>query len=77
LVLEAAERFGFEPAETFVVGDHEADVAMGRSIGATTMLVLTGHGRDEAARAGGFADHIVPDLATAADIIAGLVGKER
>jgi D-glycero-D-manno-heptose 1,7-bisphosphate phosphatase len=76
LVLEAAERFGFEPADTFVVGDHEADVAMGRSIGATTFLVLTGHGRDEAPRAAGFADHVVPDLAAATDIIAGLLRKE-
>jgi D-glycero-D-manno-heptose 1,7-bisphosphate phosphatase len=76
LVLEAAQRFGFDPADTFVVGDHEADVAMGRSIGATTFLVLTGHGRVEAPRAVGFADHVVPDLAAATDIIAGLVGKE-
>jgi D-glycero-D-manno-heptose 1,7-bisphosphate phosphatase len=75
LVLEAAERFGFEPSETFVVGDHEADVAMGRSLGATTFLVLTGHGREEAPRAAGFADHVVADLAAATDIIAGLIGK--
>jgi D-glycero-D-manno-heptose 1,7-bisphosphate phosphatase len=76
LVLEAAERFGFDPAGTFVVGDHQADVAMGRSIGATTFLVLTGHGRDEVAITGPLADHVVPDLAAATDIIAGLVGKE-
>jgi D-glycero-D-manno-heptose 1,7-bisphosphate phosphatase len=76
LVLEAAERFGFDPAATFVVGDHEADVAMGRSVGATTFLVLTGHGPDEVATAGPLANHVVPDLAAATDIIAGLVGKE-
>jgi D-glycero-D-manno-heptose 1,7-bisphosphate phosphatase len=76
LVLEAADRFGFEPSDSFVVGDHESDVAMGRSIGATTFLVLTGHGRDEAERAAAFADHVVPDLAAATAIIAGLVGKE-
>jgi D-glycero-D-manno-heptose 1,7-bisphosphate phosphatase len=76
LVLDAAQRFGFDPADAFVVGDHVADVAMGRSIGATTFLVLTGHGRDEADRAAAFTDHVVPDLAAATDIIAGLVGKE-
>lgn len=76
LVLEAADRFGFDPSDTFVVGDHEADVAMGRTIGARTLLVLTGHGRDEAGRAAAFADDVVPDLAAATDIIAGLVRKE-
>ncbi len=76
LVLEAADRFGFDPAETFVVGDHVADVAMGRTLGATTLLVLTGHGREEAATAAASADHVVADLGAATDIIAGLVVKE-
>lgn len=73
---EAAERFGFEPATAFVVGDHAGDVAMGQAIGAATFLVLTGHGPEEVDRAGEDADHVVADLAAATDIIAGLIGRE-
>jgi len=73
---EAAERFGFDPREAFVVGDHASDMGMGRAIGATTFLVLTGHGVEEAANARDDADHVVADLAAATDIIAGLIGRE-
>ena len=76
MALEAAARFGFDPADAFVVGDHAGDVGMGRAVGATTFLVLTGHGVEERARAEGRADHVVPDLAAAADIIAALVDQE-
>ena len=73
---EAAARFGFDPAEAFVVGDHAADVAMGRALGATTFLVLTGHGLEEAPSARENADHVVADLGAATDIIAGLIRRE-
>ncbi len=73
---EAAARFGFDPAEATVVGDHASDVGMGRSIGATTFLVLTGHGVEERANAGDDADHVVADLASAVDIIAASIGRE-
>jgi D-glycero-D-manno-heptose 1,7-bisphosphate phosphatase len=76
LALEAAERFGFDPEEAFVVGDHAGDVGMGRAIGATTFLVMTGHGPSEVERAREDADQVVPDLAAAVDIIAGLVTGE-
>jgi D-glycero-D-manno-heptose 1,7-bisphosphate phosphatase len=76
MALEAAARFGFDPARSFVVGDHAGDVGMGRALGATTFLVLTGHGAEERARAEGSADHVVPDLAAAAAIIASLVDQE-
>ena len=52
MALEAAARFGFDPGRAFVVGDHAGDVGMGRAVGATTFLVLTGHGVEERARAG-------------------------
>jgi D-glycero-D-manno-heptose 1,7-bisphosphate phosphatase len=73
---DAADLFGFDPARAFVVGDHVADLGMGRAIGATTFLVLTGHGAQESERAGGLADHVVANLAAAADMIAGLVSGE-
>ena len=67
---------GFDPGRAFVVGDHAGDVGMGRAVGATTFLVLTGHGVEERAQAAGLADHVVADLAAAADIITSLVDKE-
>jgi D-glycero-D-manno-heptose 1,7-bisphosphate phosphatase len=73
---EAARRFGFDPTRSFVVGDHAGDVGMGRAIGATTFLVRTGHGQEEVAAAEALADHVVADLAAAADIIAALVSAE-
>jgi D-glycero-D-manno-heptose 1,7-bisphosphate phosphatase len=73
---EAIARFGFDPAEAFVVGDHASDMGMGRAIGATTVLVLTGHGADERTNAGNDADHVVADLAAAVDIIAASIGRE-
>jgi D-glycero-D-manno-heptose 1,7-bisphosphate phosphatase len=75
MALDAAARFGFEPREAFVVGDHAGDVGMGRAIGATTFLVLTGHGPQELERADGLADHVVADLAAAVDIIAALIAE--
>jgi D-glycero-D-manno-heptose 1,7-bisphosphate phosphatase len=76
MAFEAAARFGFDPSEAFVIGDHAADAAMGRAVGATTFLVRTGHGLEEVARAGDDADHVVADLAGAVDIIAGVIGGE-
>lgn len=78
MALEAATRFGFDPAEGCVIGDHAGDMRMGRNIGATTFLVLTGHGPGERERAEGerLVDHVVPDLAAAADIITALVEQE-
>ena len=73
---EASARFGFDPAESFVVGDHASDMGMGSSIGATTFLVLTGHGHEERANAGDDADHVVADLAAAVDIIAASIERE-
>jgi len=73
---QAMARFGFDPAESFVVGDHASDMGMGRAIGAATFLVLTGHGREERANANDDADHVVADLAGAVDIIVELIGRE-
>jgi D-glycero-D-manno-heptose 1,7-bisphosphate phosphatase len=76
LALQAADRFGFDPSASVVIGDHAADVGLGRAVGATTFLVLTGHGQEERMAAEPLADHVVPDLAAAVDIIAALVPRE-
>lgn len=69
LALRAAAEHGFDLAEAFVVGDHAGDVEMGQRIGARTILVRTGHGPEELAKAAPFADHVADDLAAAVAII--------
>jgi len=77
LVVRAARTYGFDPTEAFVVGDHASDMALGRGIGARTILVRTGHGEQELARgAGELADHVVADLTAAARVIADEVPAE-
>jgi D-glycero-D-manno-heptose 1,7-bisphosphate phosphatase len=78
MVERAAASLGFDPSDAFVVGDHAGDMAMGRAVGARTVFVLTGHGTEERPAAEPFADHIVPDLASAVAVIraAVLAGAE-
>jgi phosphoglycolate phosphatase-like HAD superfamily hydrolase len=52
-------------------------MGLGRAIGATTILVRTGHGEDELATgAGAQADHVVADLSEAASVILDIVLSE-
>jgi D-glycero-D-manno-heptose 1,7-bisphosphate phosphatase len=69
MVERAVARFGFDPTQAFVVGDHAGDMELGRRVGATTILVRTGHGPEELDAARPFADHVVADLREAADLI--------
>jgi D-glycero-D-manno-heptose 1,7-bisphosphate phosphatase len=75
MVERAAARLDFEPSRSFVVGDHAGDVKMGRALGATTILVLTGHGAEECADARPFADHVADDLLGAATIVESLLAE--
>jgi D-glycero-D-manno-heptose 1,7-bisphosphate phosphatase len=70
MIERAAASLDFDPRAAFVVGDHAGDVRMGRSVGATTILVLTGHGAEECADAAPYADHIADDLLGASRVIA-------
>lgn len=77
LAFRAAADHGFELASAFVVGDHASDVGLGRRIGATTILVRTGHGSEEAANgAAAAADHVASDLKGAAAIISDIVTED-
>lgn len=62
----AAADFGFDVKSTIVIGDKCADIGLGQTIGATTILVRTGHGlttiRSEACQA----DYAADDLNDAA-----------
>jgi heptosyltransferase-2 len=70
LVRRAAEEHGLDLARSYVIGDHTGDVLLGRAVGARTVLVLTGHGREEAGKVAGtpgaVPDSIAADLAEAA-----------
>ena len=72
----AAERFGFDLGSSVVIGDHASDMGLGRAVGATTVLVRTGHGREQEASAAPLADHVAADLAEAVTIIAGLTARK-
>ena len=64
-------------SRAFVVGDLASDVELGRAVGATTLLVRTGHGAATLAHGEVRPDHVVPDLAAAAERIEGLLGGEE
>ena len=74
LLLRAAADIGAEPSEGFLVGDKESDIEAGRAAGMTTVLVLTGQGRD-AVRVGAPADHVASDLSGAAETIARVLSR--
>jgi D-glycero-D-manno-heptose 1,7-bisphosphate phosphatase len=67
LFRQAACALGVRPERACVIGDKEADVDLGRNVGARTILVRTGHGRDEESRVKDKADAVADDLAAAAD----------
>jgi D-glycero-D-manno-heptose 1,7-bisphosphate phosphatase len=75
MIQAAAARLGFDPRLCFVIGDNECDVALGRRLGATTILVRTGYGTQVAAEGKAHPDYIVDDLAEAALLIERLVGS--
>lgn len=45
LVEKARDKHNFDPKLCFVVGDNRGDIELGKNIGATTILVRTGYGR--------------------------------
>jgi phosphoheptose isomerase len=71
LVLEAAAKLDFDPAECVVVGDKECDVELGRRVGARTVLVKTGYGARHLADGLARPDLVAADLKEAAELIAG------
>lgn len=73
MLLEAAQKFGFEPRACFVIGDKPCDIELGQAVGATTILVRTGYGADYASQDIAGVDHVADDLAVAAEIIAGIL----
>jgi histidinol-phosphate phosphatase family protein len=71
MVRQAERELGFNARQSYVVGDKLCDIELGRRLGAITLLVRTGYGRQSIAE-GVSADYIVDDLRHAADVVADL-----
>lgn len=75
-MLEAAiAAWDLDPARSYMVGDKNSDVDVGRALGLTTILVETGYGKE--ARATTHADYIEKDLSAAAVRILTLCNTTR
>lgn len=78
LVQRAAREYDFDPTESFVIGDKQCDIELGRRVGAATILVRTGHGATEELLREVKPDYVEDDLRAAAVRIERLLdGKEE
>jgi D-glycero-D-manno-heptose 1,7-bisphosphate phosphatase len=69
MLLRGARELDADLSRSFTIGDRIVDVQAGKAAGTTTMLVLTGYGREsvkECRAAGVVPDVIVSDLREAA-----------
>jgi len=66
LVTRAARELGFDPRDSFLVGDKGIDIDLGRIVGATTVLVRTGYGVETERERLSSPDHVADDLPAAA-----------
>ena len=81
MLLAAREDFALELEGSFIVGDKLSDIELGRKLGLTTILVLTGYGRQERERLAAkkvMVDFVADDLLRAAQwIVEKLRGEEK
>jgi D-glycero-D-manno-heptose 1,7-bisphosphate phosphatase len=74
LALRASADFQADLTGSFVIGDKECDIGLGKSVGATTILVRTGYGCDWDDTGGVCPDYIVENLLEASRLIGRLIG---
>lgn len=74
MVEQAVAEHHFDPARSFMIGDKEVDVELGHAVGAVSLLVRTGHGKDHVE--GTKADFVVDDLPAAVKVIERLLAEE-
>lgn len=65
MALAAARDHGLDLGRSLVFGDKAADLGLARAVGATAVLVRTGHGAREEPTAAPLADLVADDLAAA------------
>lgn len=68
LVRKAAADWGFDPSDCLFVGDKACDVELGRALGGSTILVLTGYGKEHYQSGLAHPDFVVRDLNEAVDV---------
>ena len=66
MIEEASRDHAIAPETSWFVGDKESDIVCGRTAGCTTILVLTGYGRQHRDCGANFVAH---DIVEAAQII--------
>lgn len=71
MLVEASARLGLDLDRSFCVGDSVRDAEAARRVGATGIVVRTGKGAGQEARAREAGFEVVDDLAAAADRILG------
>ncbi|WP_142850509.1 D-glycero-beta-D-manno-heptose 1,7-bisphosphate 7-phosphatase [Telmatospirillum sp. J64-1] len=76
LVRRAAAELAFDPSQAFVIGDKAADIALGRAVGATTILVRTGYGTETEKAGEAMPDFVLDDLLQASAMIERLLTQE-
>jgi len=72
LLMAAAEEFGLDLSQSYLIGDAETDMLAGRAVGCHRYLVLTGRGRRQLIRCwlhGERGFTVVPNLGTAVNTI--------
>ena len=72
LLIAAAEEFGLDLSQSYLIGDAETDMQAGRAVGCRRYLVLTGRGRRQLIRCwlhGERGFTVVPNLGTAVNTI--------
>lgn len=73
MVEQAVADHHFDPRQSFMIGDKEVDVELGHAVGATSILVRTGHGAEYVDATA--ADHVVDDLPAAVRLIERLIAE--
>ena len=72
MLLQGAQELGIDLEKSFVVGDRIVDVQVGKVVGATTILVLTGYGGttvEDCQREKVQPDYVVPSIVEAIECI--------
>lgn len=77
LLNRAAEEIGFDPSESFLIGDKASDIESGQAVGATTFLVKTGYGTQVSENGLADPDYIVPGLPEAATAIQNILSSQK
>ncbi len=74
LIRHAEKKYGVVSELSWVIGDKSADIELAHKVGAKSILVLTGHGRNEVRNA--CPDYVVRDINQALDIVMEVVKDE-